>query len=442
MSLTRAIKRLSTALAAAATLVSAGPATAQEIGQDAISYLGTFAFATSLQTWDQAKQLGAEPVLDHTRYGFKPIGITMPMGHMLFPYVKAATQYDDNILLTPDKTADLRTNLGAGFDWQANLPRHMLKVTGNTEAVRFKNHGNLDYTDGNIRADFRIDIDAADTIGGTLVSTYGHDDTFLPIEPKNAAAAVPIWSNRVGIGYMHDAGRTALVTGFDITDSQIFDVPTYGGGIADKSAGSSTDYGIFGFLSYKFSPGYRTFASVRLDRQVMKRPDVAYANNNSYRAESGLVYELDPLLKFTLYGGYQLVHFDDASQYDLSTFTFQGSMEWQPTQRMTISLDGGRRLQKAEIENTFGSIIDDAHGKLEYDIWHNIIATLNGSLQRKEFIGGNRTDWQWSAGASVDYLLNENLALTLGYQHIDRVSTDSTYDFDDNRFMATLKLSQ
>ena len=117
-------------------------------------------------------------------------------------------------------------------------------------------------------------------------------------------------------------------------------------------------------------------------------------------------------------------------------------MQWLPTQRATVYLDAGRQLVKAVDGAAFGEVADHLHARLQYDIYHNIVGTADINLQQGSFVGSDRSDKQWSAGASVDYLMNENWMLTLGYQHIARTSTDSSYDFDDNRFMATLKLSQ
>jgi len=79
---------------------------------------------------------------------------------------------------------------------------------------------------------------------------------------------------------------------------------------------------------------------------------------------------------------------------------------------------------------------------VQYDIYHNILGTIDFELQQNQYIGTDRLDKTWQAGVSLDYLFNENLALTLSYQHTDRVSTDSDFTFNDNRYMARLKLSQ
>jgi len=431
-------------LAAFATAMMATPLRAQEIGQEALSYLGTYAFADSLHTWDQNKEFGAEAVLDHTREGFRPQGYVLPAGHMFYPSITASETYDNNLFLQPKGAAvgDWRTSVAPTFEFQSNLPRHSFQVHGDAESVSYRNNSNLNYVNANLKADWRIDIDAADTLGGTFQSRYGHDNNFLPIDKDNPAKAIPIFSNRAAIGYAHDAGRTALAMGADWERSSFTDVPSYGGGNLDEAANDNTVVGAFTFLSYRWSPGYRAFLAGRADREVFANERASYGNNNSYRSEAGLIYELDPLLQFTFYAGYQYIKFDSNSQYNIGAPTFKVAVQWLPTHRMTVNLDAGRQIQRTLDGPTFGQLSDQIHGRLQYDIWHNITGVLDASYQNNQFIGGSRLDKQWAVSAGVDYLLNENLALTLSYQHTENVSNQDQYSFSDNRYMVALKLAQ
>ncbi len=429
-------------LAAVLLLCTATPAAAQEIGQDALGYLGTFAFADSLKTWDQAKEFGAESVLDHTRDGFLPVGVRLPGGHLFFPSVQVKTEFDDNIFRSPDKVGDLRTTLSANAELQSNLPRHMVKLTIGGDRVDFKDHQNLSFTNGTARADWRLDLNAANSIGGSFQTGLSHDDNFLPAAPDVVSSAVPVWSSRAAIGYMHDAGRTALAVGADFQRTYVYDTPTYGGGIADESKGDNDDLGVFALAIYRFSPGYQAFVAGRIDHRTALHERAAYSNNDNYRVETGLVYEVNPLLKFNVMAGYNYVKHDSDLQYNFGTTIFKAGLQWLPTRRLTVSLNASRQLEQTLKAPEFGQLSEIVQARLQYDIYHNIIGRADASVERDQFIGSTRIDNVWSAGVALDYLFNENLVLTLGYEHRERASNDFQYSFDDNRIMATLKLSQ
>jgi len=419
-------------------------ASAQAIGQEALSYLGTVAAADSLQTWDQGKLYSAETVLDHNREGFMPTGYVLPAGHMFYPSIGAKAVFDDNLFLQPNagKVSDIRESLTPRLLLEAALPRHMFRIEADGEVVRFQNHPNLDFVNANVKADWHLDLDAADTIGGTFQSRLGHNEDFLPIEPDSPSVALPNQSTRAAIGYSHDAGRTALTVGADWEKNSYADVLSYAGNQLDEKANDNTIIGAFSVLSYRWSPGYRAFLAGRIDRQLLTNERSAYANNFSYRAESGIVYEADPLLQFTLYAGYQFIAFDDSRQYNISTPTYRVAMQWLPTRRLTVNFDAGQQVQQTVQGAIFGELSNQFHGRIQYDIWHNIVGNLDATYENDQYIGSDRRDTQWSGSASLDYLLNENLALTLSYQHTERTSNEDQYDYNDNRYMVSLKFAK
>ena len=420
------------------------PAEAQSIGQEALSYLGTYAFSDSLHTWDQNKEFSAETVLDHSRDGFVPDGYVLPAGHMFYPSIGAKSVYDDNLFLQPGagKIGDIRESVSPGFLWQAALPRHMFQIEADGDVVRFQNHPNLNFVNANVKADWHLDIDAADTVGGTFQARYGHDENFLPIDPADPAVALPNLSTRAAVGYSHEAGRTGLTVGADWGKNTYADVQSYGGDTLDEAANDNTIVGAFSLLSYRWSPGYRAFLAGRIDRELLTYARSAYANNTSYRGEMGVVYEMDPLLQFTLYAGYQYIKFDDPSQYNISTPTYKIAAQWLPTRRMTVTFDAGQQVSQTVQGYIFGELSSQAHGRVQYDIWHNIVGTIDGTYETDQYIGSTRLDHQWSATAGLDYLLNENVALTLSYQHTERASNEDKYDYNDNRYLLALKFSK
>jgi len=421
---------------------SAAPACAQTIGEESLGYLGTFAYKDSQTSWDQVKEFGAETVIDHGREGFLPNGLLLPGGHVLYPSLQASSVYDDNIFQDPVKTGDLRSTLTGQVELESNLPQNMFKLTANGQIVDFKNHPNLNFNDGLIQAQWRVELDAADSVGGSFKTQLAHDDNFLPIAPANAAAAVPIWTNRAAVGYMHDIGRTSLAIGADYTRTLVYDVPTYGGTIADESASDNDLAGAFAMLTYHWSPGYSTFVAARTERDVGLNAHAAYNNNDTFKGEAGFKYEFDPLLQFSFTGGYEYIKFDSPLQSNFGTTTFDANLKWLPTHRLTVQVDASQFIQRDVDGSDFGQLSDTLTGRVQYDIYHNILGTIDFELQQNQYIGTDRLDKTWQAGVSLDYLFNENLALTLSYQHTDRVSTDSDFTFNDNRYMARLKLSQ
>ena len=431
------------ALLALLIAMLATPASAQALNQESLNYSGTFAFEDSQHTWDQAGQFGAETVNDHVREGYRPGGIRLPGGHLFFPAIAVGTRYDDNLFLdqNANKVADARYSIAPNFVFQSNLPQHMFNLTADAEAVKYQNHSNFDHNNGGTTGDLRIDIDAADSLRVRLSSRLGHDTNFLPVGPEIGAEAMPIWSNYATVGYTHDAGRTAFVTAVDWQRFNYYDTRTYNGGLLDNSADDNTIMGGLGYVSYRWSPGYRGYVGGRYDRQVPLTDRATFGSNSKYSGEIGLEYEWDRILKFNFAGGYQSLVFDNSDTRNVGTFTFSGGVQWQPTQRITVNAVGSREIQRTK-QDPNGIITDRVRTRLQYDIFHNIVGTLDVTLERDAYNGSDRLDTKFDGTTSLDYWLNENLALTLSYEHTDRVSNESQFDYTDNRVMATLTVSQ
>jgi hypothetical protein len=439
-------RRSALAVVVTLALAATGLATAaraQTIGQDALGYLGTFAFSDSEHTWDQ-KTYGAGTVQEHLPDGFMPTGYQLPNGDLLFPTITASETYDDNLFQQPTsgRVADWRSSLATSLDYRPNMQRNLFAFHADANDVTFRNNPNLDFVNANAKIDWNINIDAADTIGGTFQVQYGHDEDFLPIEPQNPARALPDLSTKAAIGYAHDAGRTSVSTGLDIERNIYANVPSYGGPLLDEHANDNTIAGAFADMNYRWSPGYRLFAAVRADRQVYMNERSAFNNNDEYTGEVGLVYERDPLLQFTSYSGYQYINFDNSNQANIGSPTFKIALQWLPTQRMTVNFDATQQLQRTLNGPEFGDLSDQVHARLRYDIWHNIDGVLDATYQDNQYIGSKRVDKTLTASAIAEYFINENLALTLSYQHEENASNETQNSFVDNRYMVALKLSQ
>lgn len=435
---------LALVVALAGWLATPPTAAAQDIGQDALNYLETFAFKDSLHTWDDAKLFGAEMVSERTREGFLPQGIMVPGGHLLLPSVGLATTYDDNIYLAPHglQEGDLRYDVTPRIAFVSDLPRHMINVDLQGRFAGFASHPDLNYEDGSARLDWRLDIDAADVIGGTASSNYGHEDRFYVASPLNAAGPIPIWINRAAINYAHDAGRMALATGLDWERTSFYDIHAYDGSLIDEQKGDSTLIDGWALLRYRMSPGYSAFLAGKAGHTTYVNDRSRDGDNTSYRGETGLTWEASPLLKVTVAGGYDYFDYDNPAVVDVGAVAFRGEITWLPTTQLTLRLEGRHNLSQTVLDPLLGFQGDVVSLHADYDVWHNVVLHGDASFEQDAFLGSPRVDQLWSAGASLDYLMNPNVLFTFAYEHRTRESNDDSYDFDDNRFMAKVTLSE
>ncbi len=429
--------------AAPLLLLQLDRARAQDIGASALAYMETLAWRDSLKNWDQIKSYGAERIIDRIRPEYQPLGVRLPAGHLLFPTVGLKTIWDDNLFLDQgaNKRGTLRTEVEARAKMLSQLPRHMFNVDISGRFTGFKDYDDLSYTDGRIFAEARIDIDAGNVIGGTAQRSLQHEDRFAAEAPRAAAEAVPMLTDRVELAYLHDQGRLTTLIGMDARQEDYTDVRAYDGSTLDQDGRDNTLIGGFARVGYRFSPGYQTFLAARINRQEFKESFSAAQNSTGYRSEIGVHLEANPLLRFQFAGGYDFIDVDNSELADTGALSWRAEMQWLPTERMTITVENKRVLEQSTAGGTYGLLSTTYSGILQYDIYHDLEMKLELTRFDQEFLGTDRLDGTWIAGAQLDYWVNRNAKLTLGYEYRTRDSTDAALDYEDNRFLAGVKVS-
>jgi uncharacterized protein (PEP-CTERM system associated) len=82
-------------------------------------------------------------------------------------------------------------------------------------------------------------------------------------------------------------------------------------------------------------------------------------------------------------------------------------------------------------DNSFGIRVD-------HELMRNVIVGGNASFANQDYEGIGRTDDVTRAGLGVDYLLNRNFSLRLGYDYTDRDSNLLGLDYTRNEVGLTL----
>ena len=155
---------------------------------------------------------------------------------------------------------------------------------------------------------------------------------------------------------------------------------------------------------------------------------------------AGLAFETSPLLRWRLLGGYGLRDYDQDGRDNIATSLLEGQFEWLPTQKMTIYGTVSREIVDIESNQSGGSIETSIDGRMDYEIYNNIVLSAGATARDTAFTEENRTDRTYSARIGLEYYLNKNWLFTFQYEHERRDSNLDEFDMDSNRFMIGAKL--
>ena len=151
-------------------------------------------------------------------------------------------------------------------------------------------------------------------------------------------------------------------------------------------------------------------------------------------------FEFSPLLRGYLAAGYEHVEFEQEGFDELDAAVFKGELQWLPTKLMTVYL-GAERLSTLTGFGTSSLRLDTIYnGKVEYEIWRNLVLTASAKYTVSEYRESDREDEVLLAGVGLEYLINKNFHATARYDYRERTSTVDEFNNQGSTYMLGLSL--
>lgn len=402
-----------------------------------LAILGTAASLLSPQVacagdlhWDTAKQFGAVSVRDRPRAGLQPVGIRIG-NYVLLPEVGFRTTWSNDSRFSTDEDArDFRHEFHAGFELRSQLPRHLLDMKAELRAGAERDTDELRDIDTRVRIVGRLDIDHAHSLFGEASYIVQHDDEIDAEQPENARRASKLAVTRLEGGLRRSAGRIDAAIGARYTHFNYEDAQSRDGDLLDQDARDFTQIDPFLQLGWRISPGYRLFGEVSARHQENRGDGFISRDAEGIQAGLGIEFELSPLVRVMLKGGYFQQDYLQAGLVDISTPVYDARVDWYVTPLVSLTFGTKRTVDATTFGAASGRIVTAYNARADYEMWRNLIITGEASLRLSDFIGENRSDTVWSGRLGLEYTLSKNWLVTLGYEHQQLTSSES--DFDRN----------
>ena len=417
-------------------------ARAEDLNLDDIDGLNTTTIAKKQrdEVWDQRKLYGAEAVAGHSRAFAKPDGIRQG-NYIIEPEAGALITYDDNIFASNAfKEGDIRTELAPSVRLKSFLPRHVLDFSLDGKIVDYAEHESQNYADVRGRLDGALHIDHAHTISASLLSSLGHEERNSPEFPFAARDPVEVFHNKAAVGITRDVGRlygtiSGAAESWDFADNVRID-----GRPLDLDFRDTQTYSTQLRLGYRISPGFDLVGKVRGLRVYNKGDGGDDLDALGYEALAGLAFETNPLLRWRILGGYGVRDYEKAGHANLTTSLIEGSVEWLPTQRLTIYGTVTRRVNEVGGPDGGASIQSGASLRADYEIYHNLLLNAGVSIREDKSVNDGSKELTYGFKVGLDYYFSKNWLFTFAYEHDVRESDSDSRDMDRNRFMVGAKL--
>ena len=378
-------------------------------------------------------------VQDRVHQHLEPSGIAY--GNLFFyPSVTATAEYDSNVFASPSFEVDdrifvLSPRLRILKDGSSS--RHQLEL--GADRYEYEQLDSEDRTAANILLRSGWTVNSLTQFNTAFEAAWRfepRDDSSTPNQSASpigyrdlrAETVITKTFNRFGVGL----GGSARTLAFD-------DAETNAGAFLDQSFRDGTIFTVSLRPFYDFSPGYRAFARLSVNRRDYDGVGSLNRDSEGYNATGGVEFTISPLLLGSIEGGYFEQDYANALIPTASGPSILADLSWLMTPLMTVSVFSSRSTAETASFEQNGRVDFVAGARLDYEFRRNLITTFQLTYKNEEFNGTSRKDDILQLQAKIDYAINQYFLFGLEYLYSDRDSNTDNFSFERNRFMVNVK---
>jgi hypothetical protein len=381
-------------------------------------------------------------VRDRARPGYDPIGIRAG-AFMIYPEASVTGTYNDNIFATDTgETDDFITTLATGVSVQSNWSRHALNLNAGLAQYLYADNSDEDRLDWNIGGDGRVDITRDTSVSGGLSYAQLHEDRGAPNSVGNAEEPTEYSLLQAEANLDHRFNRLTTRLGAGYADYDYDSVPLIGGGTLNQDFRDREEFEQSLRVGYDVSPDTNLYIQGTLNqREYDQKPPAVALNRDSdgYAVVGGSEFRLSNLAQGGAYIGYQEQSYDDPTLPNISGISYGASVDWFVTPLTTVHLDAAATVEETTAAGASGYLDQSVGLGVDHELMRNVIIGARASYANQEYEGIGRSDDVIRAGLGVDYLINRNFSVGLGYDFTDRDSSVVGLDYTRNEIGLTLR---
>jgi hypothetical protein len=394
------------------------------------------AFAADPETTDLRGSVAERP-----RPSYDAVGIRAG-AFMILPQASVSEKYNDNIYATDtNETDDFITTLGASIAVNSGWSRHALNLNAGVSKDIYADNTGENRLDWNVGANGRLDVTRDTRLSGGASYAQLHEDRGDPNSP--AAAAEPTEYDLLSANAAFDQRFNRLTArvsgGYENYDYK--DVAATGGGIIDQDDRDRVQYEEALRFGYDVSPDTNVYVQGTLNqRDYDLSPPTVPTNRDSdgYAVAVGSDFRLSSLAQGGIFVGYQSQSYDNPAFSDVSGLSYGADVEWYTTPLTTVTFSAAATVEETTSVGASGYLSQTVGIRVDHELLRNVLLNGRVSYANDDYEGISRTDDIVRAGLGVDYLVNRNFTLGLGYDFTNKNSNVAGVDYTRNQIGLTL----
>ncbi|MEP2827778.1 outer membrane beta-barrel protein [Parvibaculum sp.] len=380
-------------------------------------------------------------VRDRVRPGYDAVGMRAG-AFTVFPEASVTGTFDDNIYATDTNTeSDFITTLAARLSASSNWSRHSLNLRAGLAQKLYADNNDEDRLDWDVGADGRLDLTRDTNVTGGVSYAELSEDRGAPNAIGLAAEPTEYSLLEGNAALNHRFNRVTTRLGATYSDYDYDTVPLTGGGALNQDFRDREEYTQFLRLGYDVSPDTNVYVQGTINqREYDQKPPVVALNRDSdgYAVVGGADFRLTNLAQGGVFVGYQSQDYDDPTLPEIDSIAFGANVDWFVTPLTTIRFEAASSIQETIAAGASGYTDSSVGFRVDHELMRNVIVGASAGFANQDFEGIARDDDIVRAGLGVDYLLNRNFSIRLGYDYTDRDSSVAGLDYSRNEVGLTL----
>ena len=365
-------------------------------------------------------------------------------GFTVYPSLRVTSTYDDNIFNRPQRVNDLFVAVRPELAVQSNWRNNRLDFNVNGTITRFASVTSQNTEQFSARAEGALDVTRA-------LQLTGAGQFSREIEPRGTSGDIFVGGKPIAyyrtfgtIGAQQQLGRFRFNVGATLNSYHYEDTRSDGEVLAQGTRNYQNRSGNLR-VGYEIGPSLVAFVSGSVNRSIYHRSPAGSLDRNSsgYAVLGGIGFGLSDLLNGEVGLGFIRQNFRDVRFPDVSGLNYSAALHWRPTPLVTINGTLARAIERTLFLNAAGIIETTGTVTVDYEVRRDWLLRLTGTYVDSIFRGFDRRDHRVGGGATIRYLVNEYLALSLAADHRRQRSAGSfgrEYDGSAVRFGITVQL--
>ena len=379
--------------------------------------------------------------VDPFKYRGNPIKFN---SFLIWPNLTLQQEYSDNVLATQSlEESDFATVLKPSLIIQKNMNRHEMVLSLDTEIRRYWDLKNEDVE--NYRALLQGHLEASNSTHIPFTASFrdGHIKRSSQRRATiNDLSVTPlrVRSYEFETGVVHKPNRLGLSLLGNFRKAELENNTLFNGQPLTRSNRNVDTIKTIGRVSYELPTNWEPYFELTLanDNFTNEAPTAITRDNNLLRVLFGSLFNYKGLVYGFISAGWESRDYDSNTIQSASGLSLDSKITWEPQAKTKIIFDLSR--ETFEDNEIIAGITETLTGlELRHELQHDLFLKLMGSYEHEDFSQSNRTDNILNTGIGIHYISGPHLQIGADYHYVQRNSTISGLDLDNNVFMIRAK---